>query len=515
MDAEYSGPPDKKLLDAFNEQIRPKAPHWSSDGTRIERPTPLVDITRDLMECAKSQYGLKLDATRALILAKFESEIYGGSVKVRPAVQIIEQAIRSGRLHTGQTVFEATSGNFGIALGLLRSLGLEVVTLVSRKLQEGVTDELSKEGVKTVNLDMDICPAPGLQIDQNLALAKATASAVREQLINYGLNETLFDKARPEVEQLLARQDVIGLAKLLAKAYGGFCPEQYDNDQNVQSHETITGPEIDQQLKEMGRSLGDFTILCAFGTGGTSTGLSKYVAKKYGTRNVHVVYPLGSQDVAGIRTREKSEGLKFYLPELYAGQHEVDYQAAQPLLRFLAGKGYNIGESGALALYGCLQMLNYGVGQNFIVIIADGSEKYSKVIGPTEPPRYEITVDEARTNPAEFGAVLWTHTTFAPRPEGVELIASALQVGPGNVKVMRARDVQAIVSGQPLPEGVLKLIPDKRKVLLVCMVGATSLRVAELLGDRGIQALSVTGGIMNLPEANGKSPPEIIQIASE
>jgi cysteine synthase len=412
-------------------------------------------------------------------------------------------------------VFEATSGNFGLALGLLRSLGLEVVALVSRKLQEGVTDELSKQGVKTVNLDVDICPVPGLQINQDLALAKATASSVREQLISYGLDETVFDRSAREVEQLLERQDVIGLAKLLAKIYQGFCPEQYDNDQNVLSHETVTGPEIDQQLKAIGRSLKDFIVICAFGTGGTSTGLSNYVRKKYGTKNVHVVYPLGNQDVAGIRTKEKSTGLKFYLPDLYGGQHEVDFQAAKPLLRFLAGKGYDIGESSALALYGCLQMLNYGVAQNFTVIIADGSEKYAKVIGSTVQPRYEITLDEVRTSPTEYGTVLWTHTTFTPRSEGVELIASALQVGRENIKVVKARDVQAIVSGQSIPEGVLKLIPEKRKVLLVCMVGATSLRVAELLGERGIEALSVTGGIMNLPEASGKSPPRLIQIAGE
>ena len=76
-----------------------------------------------------------------------------------------------------------------------------------------------------------------------------------------------------EVQTLLVSQDIINLAKLLAKIYGGFCPEQYDNEMNIESHRTITAPEIDQQLHETNQSLEDFRIVCTFGTGGTSGGL--------------------------------------------------------------------------------------------------------------------------------------------------------------------------------------------------------------------------------------------------
>jgi hypothetical protein len=44
---------------------------------------------------------------------------------------------------------------------------------------------------------------------------------------------------------------------------------------------------------------------------------------KYGKKSLHVIFPLSNQDVAGIRTKEKAAGLKFYEPELYGGQHEV------------------------------------------------------------------------------------------------------------------------------------------------------------------------------------------------
>src|SRR2546425_5886595 len=319
---------DEALLERFLSEIKSKVPHVvERDGSKtFVNQTPLEDLTVPLIECARVEYGLEIPAKNIRVLGKFDSKITGGSVKVRPAVEIIEDAIASGKLRTGQTVFEATSGNFGIALGMLEKIGINVIFLVSRKLQSGVLDELNKNSAKTVNLDIDICPAPGLAMDQNLVIAKATANNVRGQLSDLGLDTARFDKSRAEIEGLLARQDVINLAKLLAKVYGGFCPEQYDNELNVKSHEAVTAPEIDQQLKDNGLSLAEFKIISALGTGGTSAGISRYLQTKYGKKSVHVVFPLKNQDVAGIRTKDKALGLKFYDPALYAGQHEVDFE---------------------------------------------------------------------------------------------------------------------------------------------------------------------------------------------
>src|SRR5437870_10879868 len=341
---------DEALLKRFRSEIKSKVPSvFEKKGKKtIVNPTPLEDLAAPLIECARGEYGLEIDAQSIKVFGKFDSKIAGGSVKVRPAVEIIEEAIVSGKLRTGQTVFEATSGNFGIALGMLERIGINVIFLVSRKLQSGVLDELNKTSAKTVNLDIDICPAPGLAMDQNLIIAKATASNVREQLADLGLDSAQFDKSRAEIEGLLARQDVINLAKLLAKVYGGFCPEQYDNELNIRSHEAVTAPEIDHQLKEHGLSLADFKVISAFGTGGTSAGISKYLQTKHSKKSVHLIFPLNNQDVAGIRTKDKGLGLRFYDPALYAGQHEVDFEPARRVLRFFVGRGYDIGESSAL-----------------------------------------------------------------------------------------------------------------------------------------------------------------------
>ena len=251
---------DNALLERFEQEIWSKVPHLEEkDGeTNVVNATPLIDLTEDFKECAKSVFKIDLDNTDLKVYGKQDSTLLTGSIKVRPAANIIHDAIITGKLTSGQTVIEATSGNFGIALGLLSKLGLTVIALVSRKLQEGVFEELRNGDIRTMDLDMDICPAPGMEGKQNLMVAKATAANVRSQLSNLGFETDTFDKEISEIESLLAKQDVINLAKFLAKIYGFFCPEQYDNQLNIDAHRTITGAEIDQQLHEKGDSLENF-----------------------------------------------------------------------------------------------------------------------------------------------------------------------------------------------------------------------------------------------------------------
>ena len=134
---------DNGLLSRFQQEIWSKVPHLEDgQGNKVVNATPLVDITKDLKECAKNVYNLNLDNSDLKVFGKFDSNLLTGSIKVRPAVHIIHDAIMTGKIRSGQTVIEATSGNFGIALGQLSKLGLNVVSLVSRKLQEGVFEEV-------------------------------------------------------------------------------------------------------------------------------------------------------------------------------------------------------------------------------------------------------------------------------------------------------------------------------------------------------------------------------------
>lgn len=490
------------------------------EGAKVVNATAMRDITEDLKTCAKNVFGIDLTDKDLRVFGKFDSKLLAGSIKARPAINILRDAIATGKVRKGQTVFEATSGNFGIALGLIgKKLGINVVTLVSRKLQEGVFEELRNENIRILNLDMDICPAPGMKGDANLMAAKATAWNIRSQLAELGFDTAVFDNARAEIEAVLAKQDIINLAKLLAKIYDGcFCPEQYDNELNVEVHRTVTGPEIEQQLREQGQSLSDYRIVCTFGTGGTSGGLSRYMEEKYGKKTVHVVFPPSDQDVAGIRTKGKASGLKFYEPDRYAGQHEVDFGQAKRLLKFFVDKGYDMGESSALALYAAMQMANFGGGGRFVVIVADGIQKYRKNLEAMQQKqkRLEVQLQEAVSNIGNYDRVVWIHTMYTPRKEGIEMIAKTLGVDESKIYVPKASEVEQLLMTQQIPKEMEKSLggPDS-KPLLVCMMGNTSLRVAQVLGQKGIGAESLTGGINTLSQGKGKHISELVQMATE
>ena len=505
---------DDELASRFEAEVWAKVPHL--DSGKVVNPTPLVDVTDALLECARSEYGLSLAGGGVKVYAKFDSKIEGGSVKARPAAAIVREAISSGKLATGRTIFEATSGNFGSALGNIGRLGLDVVALVSRRLQQGVVEQLRKDGVRLVNLDIDICPAPGLKVEADLAVAKGVAAGVRQQLADLGFDPRKFDGVRGEAEALLSQQDAIGLAKLLARAYGGFCTEQYDNELNVDIHREVTGPELDRQLASAGSSLGEADFVCAFGTGGTALGISSYVSSRHGRKGVRVVFPLSGQDVAGIRTKEKAAGLKFYQPGAYLGEHEVDFEEASKLFEFFNRKGYDVGESGALALYASMELINYGVRKKFAVMVADGASKYLSEVKAVarRGKRDQVRLEEAAASIGRYAGVIWAHNMFVPREEGVRAIASSLGCDEGEVKVADIRDVQAVLNGGEPSEQFERLLPkDDRPLLVVCVAGNTSLVLAKVLERRGVAAESLVGGIVGLPASRGKQPLDLVQIA--
>jgi len=375
-----------------------------------------------------------------------------------------------------------------------------------------VFEGLKNGNIQTIDLDMDICPAPGMEGKQDLMIAKATAVNVRSQLSNLGFATDIFDKEISEIESLLAKQDIINLAKFLAKSYGFFCPAQYDNQLNIEAHRTVTAAEIDQQLHDNGDSLENFNIFCTFGTGGTSGGLSKYISEKYGKKSVYVIFPPTYQDVAGIRTKANADGLTIYEPEIYAAEQEMDWEQAKLLLKFFAEKGHDIGESSALELYAALQKANTEGGGKFVVMICDGIEKYKKNLasigqkGPTQ-----VSLQEA--NAGKYDKIIWIHAQYTPLEQGIELIAKSLGVDKSRISVPDARTAQELLTTRQIPEALSKDLEGVGKPLLVCMAGKTSLMAAKVLATKGVMTDSLIGGITELPEGQGKQLSELIRQA--
>ena len=89
---------DSILLEHFQKEIWSKVPHLEkTDGAKVVNATPLIDITEDLKECARKEYGLNLDDKDLQVFGKFDSNLLAGSIKVRPAVHIIHDAILTGK----------------------------------------------------------------------------------------------------------------------------------------------------------------------------------------------------------------------------------------------------------------------------------------------------------------------------------------------------------------------------------------------------------------------------------
>jgi len=242
------------------------------------------------------------------------------------------------------------------------------------------------------------------------------------------------------------------------------------------------------------------------------------VSEKYGKKSVHVVFPPANQDVAGIRTKANADGLTLYEPEIYAGQHEVDFEQAKPLLKFFVDKGHDIGESSALALYAVLQMANFGGGGKFVVIVADGIQKYKKNLEEMgkKQNRPQVSLEEAASNVGDYDRVIWIHTQYTPKEEGIELIARSLGVDKSKISVPKASTVNQLLSTQQIPEELSKdLQGSKGKSLLVCMAGNTSLMAVKVLAGKGIVTQSLNGGISELSEAKSRQIAELVKVATE
>jgi cystathionine beta-synthase len=195
--------------------------------------TPLVRVS--CFDTAGSELWLKL-----------ESHNPGGSIKDRIGLSMIAAAEADGRLRPGGHVIEATAGNTGLGLALVAAVRGYKLTLV-------IPDKMSQE--KVIHL-------------------KALGARVIWTRSDVG-------KGHPAYYQDMARQ--------IAAESGAFYVNQFENPANPLAHEQTTGPEIWEQT---GHALD--AMVCAVGSGGTITGLSRYFAKVEPNVEMVLADPKGS-----------------------------------------------------------------------------------------------------------------------------------------------------------------------------------------------------------------------------
>ena len=189
------------------------------------------------------------------LTAGFDAEVYvkvdymnpGGSVKDRIGIWMINDAERRGVLKPGGTIIEGTSGNTGIGLALVGAVR-------GYKLVFTITDKQSKEKIdllKALGAEVIVCP-------------------------------TAVEPDDP--------RSYYSVAKKLAKDIpNSFYPNQYENPMNPQAHYETTGPEI---WEDSGGKISHF--VCGMGTGGTISGVGRYLKEKNPSVRIIGVDPVGS-----------------------------------------------------------------------------------------------------------------------------------------------------------------------------------------------------------------------------
>lgn len=272
---------------------------------------------------------------KARLLAKVEYFNVTGSVKDRIAKAMIEDAEKSGRLTRGATVIEPTSGNTGI----------------------GIASVGTAKGYKVI------------------IVMPETMSVERRTLIkSYGAEIVLTEGA-------LGMKGAIAKAEELAKETGGVVLGQFVNPANPMAHYTSTAPEIWEDTE------GNVDIFVAgVGTGGTISGVGKFLKEKNPKIKIVAVEPAGSPVLGkGTAGAHKIQGIGAgFVPAtldrtVYDEVSEISDEEAFETAR-LIGKteGILVGISSGAAVAAAIKLAvkEENAGKSIVVLLPDSGDRY-------------------------------------------------------------------------------------------------------------------------------------------
>ena len=272
----------------------------------------------------------------AKILAKLEYLNPAGSVKDRAAKEMIDDAERRGILTPESIIIEPTSGNTGIGLAsVAASRGYKVIIVMPE-----------------------------------------TMSVERRMIMQaYGADLVLTEGA-------------LGMSGAIKRAYelkkeikGAFIPDQFENPANAKAHYITTGPEIYEDTD------GEVDVFVAgVGTGGTISGVGKYLKQKNKNIKIIAVEPKNSAVLSG--EKAGSHGLQGigagFVPgvldtEIYDEIIKVGESDAYEAARLLGAKeGILVGISSGAALYAAAELAKREDfnGKNIVVLLPDTGDRY-------------------------------------------------------------------------------------------------------------------------------------------
>ena len=300
--------------------------HIYTSADQLIGRTPLLELTH-----LEKKYGLK-----ARILAKLEYFNPAGSVKDRIAKAMIDDAEARGLLKEGSVIIEPTSGNTGIGLA-------------------------------------SVAAARGYRI---IIVMPETMSVERRQLMKaYGAELVLTEGAK-------GMKGAIAKADELAKEIpNSFIPGQFVNPANPKAHFETTGPEIWEDTDG-----GVDVFVAGVGTGGTVTGVGRYLKSKNPAVRVVAVEPKSSAVLStGVAGPHKIQGIGagFVPAVLDTGVYDeiipVENDDAFATGRELGkSEGVLVGISSGAALWAALKLAGRpeNAGKTIVVLLPDTGDRY-------------------------------------------------------------------------------------------------------------------------------------------
>ena len=294
--------------------------------TELIGNTPLLEVSR-----FSGHEGLN-----ATILAKLESFNVGGSVKDRIAKAMLDDAEESGKIRSGATIIEPTSGNTGIGLAAL-------------------------------------CATRGYRL---ILTMPETMSAERRNLLKaYGAELVLTEGAKG-MKGAIAKAE-----ELLSSTENAFMPSQFENPANPKTHYETTGPEI---WRDTDGNVDVF--ISGIGTGGTISGVGAYLKEQNPKVQIIAVEPKDSPLLSeGKAGPHKIQGIGAgFVPdtlntgiydEIITVAHEDAFALSQTLAKT---EGLLMGISSGAALFAAVALAKRAenTGKHIVVILPDTGERY-------------------------------------------------------------------------------------------------------------------------------------------
>ncbi len=260
------------------------------------------------------------------VFSKLEGDNPAGSVKDRPAANMIRQAQARGTIKPGDTLIEATSGNTGIALAMVAAtMGYRLRLIMPDNMTQERRSLMSAYGAELILVTQD----QGMEYARDLAL------------------------------------------EMQAKGEG-LVLNQFANPDNPEAHYLTTGPEL------WGQTGGSIThFVSSMGTTGTIMGVSRYLKEKNPNIQIIGVQPEDGASIAGIR-RWPTE----YLPEIYDASRvdtilDVGQAESEEMARKLARvEGILSGVSTGGAMVAALRLINELEDAVIVTIACDRGDRY-------------------------------------------------------------------------------------------------------------------------------------------